>query len=296
MFLNIVKEVQNVLFCDNCYPEETRQTLKEYEFEYNDILYNEVSKLLTEFISSRNADIFLSKFYSSIVLYAHYYIFNLDKRLCALLALHIGNHILSFYKKQLNSPYEESKEKPISAQELDGLQYLAGYVIHKFIKKTRNNKNFNSKINQDTMAILKKFTADIFVDQKLICSQNRGGLTAVTKECQCIFIVAESLFRRETSKSNFKKIDIDKMVNSLMEDTEIISLYSNIIETFETENFVAFDSDLANNILENMLKLYLRVRSFSLTRDIVQLHKEKKKEKSLHKTIKKASQKLCIQE
>nr|XP_047144653.1 uncharacterized protein LOC124818159 [Hydra vulgaris] len=145
IFSNIVKGVQNVLFCDNCYPEETRQTIK--EFEYNDILYNEVSKLLTEFISSRNADIFLSKFYSSIVLYAYYYIFNLDKRLCALLALHIGNHILGFYKKQLNSPYEESKQKPISAQKIDGLQYLAGYVIHKFIKKTRNNKNFNSKIN-----------------------------------------------------------------------------------------------------------------------------------------------------
>ena len=51
-------------------------------------------------------------------------------------------------KKQQNSAYEEeNKTKPISAQELDGLQYLAGYVVHKFIKKTRNNKNYNSKIN-----------------------------------------------------------------------------------------------------------------------------------------------------
>ena len=85
------------------------------------------------------------------------------------------------------------------------------------------------------------------------------------------------------------------MVTSLMEDREIISLCSNIVETFENESPIVFDNDLANNILENMLKLYLSICSFSLTRDIVQLHKEKKKEKSLRKTIKK-SHKLCLQE
>ena len=82
------------------------------------------------------------------------------------------------------------------------------------------------------------------------------------------------MFRRETSQSNLKKIDIAKMVTSLMEDREIISLCSNIVETFENESPIVFDNDLANNILENMLKLYLCICSFSLTR--VQLHKEKK--------------------
>ena len=61
-----------------------RQTIKDYKFEFNDNQYNKVTKLLTEFRSSRNAEIFLSKFYSSIVLYAHNSILNLDKRLCAL--------------------------------------------------------------------------------------------------------------------------------------------------------------------------------------------------------------------
>ena len=90
--------------------------------------------------------------------------------------------------------------------------------------------------------------------KKLIRSQNREGLTAVTKMRQNIFIVTESFFRRKTSQSNLKKIHIAKIVTSLMEDREIISLYSNILETFE--NPIVFDNDLANNILENMLKLY----------------------------------------
>ena len=49
------------------------------------------------------------------------YILILDKRLCTLLVLHIGNHILSFCKKQKNTTHEENKTKPISSEELDGL-------------------------------------------------------------------------------------------------------------------------------------------------------------------------------
>ena len=43
--------------------------------------------------------------------------------LCVLLVLHFGNHNLSFHKKQQNSAHEENTKKPISSQELDGLQY-----------------------------------------------------------------------------------------------------------------------------------------------------------------------------
>ena len=118
MFSSIVKEVQNTLFYGTCYPGQMRQTIKNYKFEFNDNLYNEVTKLLTEFRSSRNAEIFLSNFYSSLVLYAHNYILNLNKCLCVLLVLHIGNHNLSFHKKQQNSAYEENTKKPINSQEI----------------------------------------------------------------------------------------------------------------------------------------------------------------------------------
>ena len=35
-----------------------------------------------------------------------------------------------------------------------------------------------------------------------------------------------------------------------MEDREILSFYSNIVETFENESPIVFDNDLANNILK----------------------------------------------
>ena len=71
MLSGIVKEVQNTLFSNTCYPEKMRQAIKDYNFEFNDNLYNEVTKLTAEFRSSRNAEIFLSKFYSCIILSAH---------------------------------------------------------------------------------------------------------------------------------------------------------------------------------------------------------------------------------
>ncbi|XP_065666850.1 uncharacterized protein LOC136087581 [Hydra vulgaris] len=155
MFSGIVKEVQNTLSYDTCYPEKMRQAIKDYNFEFSDNLYNEVTKLLAEFRSSGNAEIFLSKFYSSIVLSAHNYILNLDKRLGALLVLHIGNHILSFCKKQQNTAHEENITKPISAQELDGLQYLAGYVVHKFIKKQETINTIIQKLIRTQWKYLK---------------------------------------------------------------------------------------------------------------------------------------------
>ena len=38
--------------------------------------------------------------------------------------------------------------------EVDALQYVAGYVIHKFLVKARNNPGYNSEENQAIIMIL----------------------------------------------------------------------------------------------------------------------------------------------
>ena len=40
------------------------------------------------------------------------------------------------------------KPSPITDREIDGLQYLSGYVIHKLLKKTKAKCNYNSVDNQ----------------------------------------------------------------------------------------------------------------------------------------------------
>ena len=77
-------------------------------------------------------------------------------------------------------------------------------------------------------------------------------------------------------------------------NTEIVSLFNNLIE----DSGVAINSEVKDDLLENMLSLYLRVSSFSYAKDITNKHKfelKKKKSKALRKDIKKAMDKPSIQ-
>ena len=77
-------------------------------------------------------------------------------------------------------------------------------------------------------------------------------------------------------------------------NTEVASLFNSLIEN----SGVAIDSEVKDNLLENMLKLYLRVGSFSYARDITNKHMfalKKEKNKALRKDIKKAMDKPTIE-
>ena len=145
---------------------------------------------------------------------------------------------------------------PISNDELGGLQYLSGYVVHKFLKKTRNQKN-----NVIVLKILENMVSPDDSDQELIDVQNRGGLMYATATTQKIFLIAEETFRYQTSTlTDVKKIDTRQMVKDLIKNV-VISAYNNVMDAF-------VDDDIKYPLLEKMLALYLRVRSFSLTKVI----------------------------
>ena len=72
-----------------------------------------------------------------------------------------------------------------------------------------------------------------------------------------------------------------------MSDADIISLFSAVSDDTNVQN------EIKENILQKMLQLYLRVRSFSLAKDITtkqkKLHAQAKaKNKGLRKEIKKS--------
>ena len=81
------------------------------------------------------------------------------------------------------------------------------------------------------------------------------------------------------------------MTEELLQDTKIISLYKAIIGASETNDL---DNEVKVNLLENMLKLYLCVRSFSFAKGILSHKKQEQrnlkfKTKVLRNYIRKAS-------
>ena len=204
----------------------------------------------------------------------------------------LGDRILNYFKK----PQQLAQERPkaISDKELGGLQYLSGYVIYKFLKKTRNSPKYKSDVNQAIIGVLETLIEEEHTSQRLIETQSRGGLTAVKEEIQKIFENAERLFKVHTSSSTVFKIDTRAITNGLLINTEVVSLFNSLIE----DSGVAIDPEVTDNMLENMLNLYFRVRSFSYAKDVTNKHKfalKKKKNKALRKDIKKAMDKPAIE-
>ncbi|XP_047123666.1 uncharacterized protein LOC124806636 [Hydra vulgaris] len=284
---DLVLESQKNLSEDNCYNLTRRECFKCYNFILTEALYADVKKIYDILINTNNAESYYSSFYNKIVINADVYFPELGKPNSTLLATQLADKVLAYFKRM---PNKEAKQiKNITNDEIGALQYLAGYVVRKFIKKSKNSLNYKSNENQNIIKILNNAISKNSTDQELIEAQNRGGLTAVNNECQQIFVKAEIQFRNETNINHLQEIDINRMTMELLKDTEVVSFYNSIL----TGCGVDIDNDVSKNLLENMVKLYFRVRAFSLAKDITTKYKLKLKQKNnkggLRKTLKKQS-------
>ena len=86
----------------------------------------------------------------------------------------------------------------------------------------------------------------------------------MTEDCQKIFYRAEKQFRIQTSVYFLREINIKMMADCLLESIDVIS-FSNAAVNMAGVNV---PEEIKMNLLQNMLMVYLRVRSFSLAKDI----------------------------
>ena len=290
--LSLVKASQTDLHQNDCYPKALREEIFQHQFRLTDPLKDELIKCYA--VLSENGDVekFFSAFYGNVIQFAIVLVPDLKRPSSTLLLKKLGDKMLNSFKR----PQQLAQGRPeaISHKELGALQYLSGYVVHKFLKRARNSPKYKSDVNQAIIRVLGNFIEEEDTSQRLIQTQSRGGLTAVKTEAQKIFEHAEGMFKVHSSSSTVFKIDTKSMTNNLLMNTEVVSLFNTLSE----DSGVAIDSEIKDNLLENMLNLYLRVRSFSYAKDVTNKHKfalKKKKSKALRKDIKKAMDKPSIE-
>ena len=90
--------------------------------------------------------------------------------------------------------------------------------------------------------------------------KDRGGLWKIRPEICKIYSVAELLFKYSTT-GFIRSIDVKQMVDKLLVNAEVLSNYSQIY------NYANVEKEIAMNLLDHMLTLYLQVRSFSYAKD-----------------------------
>ena len=93
-----------------------------------------------------------------------------------------------------------------------------------------------------------------------------------------------------------RKIDTALIVEKCIKDPVIVSHFRTVVEDSEAQ---CSNKTLLSDLMTSIIKLYVRVRSFSYAKDIIQRFKVKEqlvKSKALRKEIKRSSNNPQVQE
>ena len=247
-----------------------------------------VLKILYErYLKNGDTEKFYAKYYAEVPLKSTSFFQGLSLNAATLVATKVADSMLAHCKRLKSSPDNSVLPKTIlSEKEKAGLQYLGGYVLHNLNKKCARKPSIES---QQAMAILKAGKLeDGSEKQKLVSSLNRGGLWSITEPAQKAFSRTEHYFRQLTFKSaSLQRVDITGITQKSVSDSDVVSSYQTIVSDAE----LVPTKNVSKDILHSIVNLYIRVRSFSLAKDIIQDCKMKAKQakgKALRKEIKRS--------
>ena len=182
--------------------------------------------------------------------------------------IHIPDHLIGFYNLSQMRDEGESTSKPaqqvmqIDPAERGPLSYIGGYIVSKLFQ---TNKRKTGPQNEELQALLQNMKSS---DQSssFISARTRGGLVTPCDDLVGILEEAEISFRKEVTKSKLvlRNIPTENICFSTLRSPAVKSLWDNIV----TQKLC----------LENVVKLYLKVRSFSYAKDYVTKYKIKEKQ------------------
>ena len=122
--------------------------------------------------------------------------------------------------------------------------------------------------------------------QKLITSLNRGGLWSITMPAQRIilYVKIEKHFRLLTPNINLQGINLSGITRKAITDSDILSNFDLMVADASIES----GSHIRKDVLYSIVKLYVRVQAFSVSKDVIQKYKrltKQTKTKSLCKEL-----------
>jgi uncharacterized C2H2 Zn-finger protein len=258
----------------------------------NDSLYDNILPIYERFCRKLNQDLFLTDFYE-LIPNSCCLLQSENQQLCSLIMILIPDHLVSL-SKGVTSDQEPaigctgSGQTGISSElnenERGPLSYIAGYVLSNLNKKSKN------KGNGELQLILEHMISP-GLENKYIEARSRGGLVTPCDDLVKLLEVVENRFRQFIGKqpSVVKSIPCDKLCNDALDLPLLKSLWDNILQACGNNI-----SKQTNKLcLENIIKLYLKVRSFSYAKDYIskfKIQQKAKKSKGLRKELKRYSE------
>ena len=281
---------------DECLPSSVLNEYRSYALLPGDISYAFKcgETVICKFVCDGNGELFYPSFYNCVEKEDCMFQ-RLSKDACLFLRFDLASHIVSYLTHGHFYIEDSTVEISTDVSEMSFIQkekyiicYLGSFVFGTLSRRLRNSKKWQTKTIQDSLSILTAGkSSSEHRDQTLVAVRDRGGLWKVRPAVCRIFSIVELMF-----KSNcvgfIRSIDTKKMVSHLLTNTEFLANYSTVCN----DTAAKVEKEVASNLLEKMLTLYVRLRAFSYAKDKVQHHKivaKKIKTRSLRTEIKKAS-------
>lgn len=249
------------------------------------------------FRRKRNQDKLLEQFYGLLPANASKFLNCTEDNVANLIMIEIPDRLVGFFKisqsreNATKQTYWDADMEADTTQlhpcERGPLSYIAGYIVSKLYQTSRSKQGI---INEGLHALLQALKSDETANS-FISARSRGGLVTPCENLLGILEEAEICFRKNVGMAELtdtvRNIPIEVICVSTLNSPVVKSLWANIV----LDSGIEQSGSTHKLCLENIIKLYLRVRSFSYARDYISKYKIKNKQtkkKALRKDLKRS--------
>uniref|UniRef100_A0A1X7TA66 Uncharacterized protein n=1 Tax=Amphimedon queenslandica TaxID=400682 RepID=A0A1X7TA66_AMPQE len=189
---------------------------------------------------------------------------------------HVTENIFSslislHYKKEVTTATQPSYIKLTNIEE-NIIRYVAGYICHKMKLKLENSKNL------DLLLIVAEMIGyDDENDKSFSSSEcwtnivDRGGLVHVNDTTYLMFCAFEKELQQylKIDRAVMGQNDANLLVDSLTSNVDAQFLWNSILEIHPH-----IDSSSSNQLLRDMVSLFVNVRGFAFAKSLLEAYKE----------------------
>ena len=285
---------------NSCYSKDLCEKLKECSLNEERIwllgldLWRAFKKPYDKLLRNNDAEKFYSYCYSQIVYKSQEYLPDYPEDMSTIILSKMTDKLLLKSKKKEEDSQQPSETESInlSDNEIHGLCYISGYIMHKLHKKMKNSPKWNTKTNQQIISALIATKASEIEEKEcessLIAKLNRGGLWIISDNMKSLMLTTELIYRKQTTILQNRVIEINKIADIIIKEENVVQKWQELIALSE----IKVEKHVAKDLLMSIINLYIQIRSFTYAKDIVKKYKQAgkvKKEKALRTEMKRSA-------
>ena len=280
----MVSKATETVASSKLYGESMAKAIGEAGLKPSELLVQYMKKLYAEYCEKLDRDKLLKIFYKLMPDSANMFTTESQEMFAPaynLIMIHLPDLLVAFYKRG-NVKEKLPNIKPIEKSEYGPLSYVAGYIISKMYRKSKVAAKQTVERAELQSLLLSMKSMD---DNEYIDSLSRGKLWNPCEDLLIVAVECEKVFR-QYSGGLVSEIPLEQVRADILQKPKVKSAWDAILLDASLGK-----TSLTDICLENIVMLYIRVRSFSYTKDVVTQLKIKEKLKLQHKGLRKTLRK-----